>query len=92
LERKRDLERLIEICRAEGRCLVTLNLDFANPFRFPPDQYAGIAVLRLHRRPTPADLDGAVGILIAGLALDPIVGALWMVDRQRIRKYTPDQE
>ena len=27
---------LIEVCRTEERCLVTMDLDFANPLRFPP--------------------------------------------------------
>lgn len=38
--------KLIEICRAEGRCLVTLDLDFGNPLLFDPARYSGIAVLR----------------------------------------------
>ncbi len=40
-------ERLAEACRAEGRALVTLELDFANPLRFPPEEHARIVVLRL---------------------------------------------
>ena len=38
---------LIEASRAEERCLVTLDLDFANPLTFAPRRYPGIAVLRL---------------------------------------------
>jgi len=38
---------LIEKCRAEDRVLVSLDLDFANPLRFQPSRYPGIAVLRL---------------------------------------------
>jgi predicted nuclease of predicted toxin-antitoxin system len=40
-----DDRRVIEVCGVERRCLVTLDLDFSNPFVFPPEQYAGIAVL-----------------------------------------------
>jgi predicted nuclease of predicted toxin-antitoxin system len=47
---------LIEACRAEGRVLVTLDLDFSNVLRFPPERYAGIAVLRV---PHPVEL-GAI--------------------------------
>ncbi len=83
--------RVIEVCGAERRCLVTLDLDFSNPLRFPPEQYAGIAVSRLSRQPTPSDLDGAVQVLMAGLTLDSIVGKLWIVERHRIRKYEPDE-
>ena len=75
--------RVIDVCRAEGRCLVTLDLDFSNPFLFPPDQYAGIAVIRLPRRVSPNDLDAAVSC--AALGRDSIVGKLWIVERHRIR-------
>jgi predicted nuclease of predicted toxin-antitoxin system len=44
-----DVE-VIEACGREGRVLVTLDLDISNPFRFPPDRYAGIVVLRLPPR------------------------------------------
>jgi predicted nuclease of predicted toxin-antitoxin system len=81
---------VIDVCRAEGRCLVTLDLDFSNPFLFPPEQYAGIAVIRLPHRVSPNDLYGAVAGLIAALARDPIVGKLWIVERHRIRVYRPD--
>ena len=47
-------------CAAEGRVLVSLDLDFANPLRFPPARSAGYAVIRLPARPTPADLQSAV--------------------------------
>lgn len=40
-------QNLIEICRQENRCLITLDLDFSNPLRFPPHEYIGIAVLRV---------------------------------------------
>nr|VFJ57947.1 MAG: hypothetical protein BECKDK2373B_GA0170837_10697 [Candidatus Kentron sp. DK] len=36
---------LIGVCRRENRCLITLDLDFSNPFVFPPEDYAGIAVI-----------------------------------------------
>ena len=45
-----DLES-IRVCRDEERCLVTLDLDYANTLRFRPSDYRGIAVLRLPARP-----------------------------------------
>ena len=68
--------RIIETCRAERRCLVTLDLDFGNPLLFTPADYAGIAVLRLPPRPTPEDLSGAVKMLIGGLERESIEGRL----------------
>lgn len=48
-------EALAKRCAEEGRALVTLDLDFANPFRFPPEKHAGIAVLRGPARLTPGE-------------------------------------
>jgi hypothetical protein len=84
--------RVIAACQAEGRCLVTLDLDFANPFVFPPDRYAGIAVIRLPRSPTPHDLDANVRTLIAAMARDSIIGKLWIIERHRIRQYLQEGE
>jgi hypothetical protein len=78
---------LIESCRGEQRCLVTLDVDFANPLLFPPSRLAGIAVLRLPPKPSPADLMAAVETLLGGLAKSPIAGKLWIVQRARIREY-----
>lgn len=39
-------EALYERCRQEGRCLVSLDLDFSNVLRLLPDPTAGLAVLR----------------------------------------------
>ncbi len=43
-------ELIYEVCRADGRTLITLDLDFANPFRFPPEPTEGIVVVRPPRR------------------------------------------
>ncbi|MBI4705412.1 MAG: DUF5615 family PIN-like protein [Deltaproteobacteria bacterium] len=85
---------LATTCRDEGRCLVSLDLDFASPLRFSPRQYAGLAVLRLSPKPGPGDLDDAVAVLARGLARERIHGKLWIVQRGRIREYQPpdDQE
>lgn len=78
---------LIEVCRIEGRCLVTLDLDFSNPLRFNPTDYAGIIVLRLPTRPTPTDLLDTVQTLIGGLEQEKIIGKLWIIQRGKIRIY-----
>jgi predicted nuclease of predicted toxin-antitoxin system len=65
---------LIEACKAGRRVLVTLDLDFSNPFLFPPEEHVGVAVIRLPRRPTPSDLFGAVSTLIARLEEASIEG------------------
>ena len=82
--------QLISVCALEGRCLVTLDLDFSNPFRFPPDEYSGIAVLRLPDRIREEDVLATCKTLIDGLAHGDVVGKLWSVERSRIREYQPE--
>jgi predicted nuclease of predicted toxin-antitoxin system len=84
-------KELIALCCSEQRCLVTLDLDFGNPFLFRPQEYWGIAVLRLPSKPSPNDLHETVGTLISGLAREKIDRKLWIVERRRIREYRPDE-
>lgn len=78
---------LIEICRSERKCLVTLDLDFSNPLRFDPSRYYGIAVLRLSAASWDNDLLDAVQTLAAALTETAIEGKLWVVRTGRIREY-----
>ena len=84
-------KRLLEVCPSEKRCLVTLDLEFGNPLVFRPEDYSGIALLRLPPSPTPHDLFDAVNTLIAGLARKKIEGRLWIIQRGRIREYQPEE-
>lgn len=81
---------LIDHCRSEGRVLVTLDLDFANPLVFRPSEYPGIAVLRLPPKPSYAHLVDAVRTLVAALAKESIDGKLWIVQLGRVRVYQED--
>lgn len=82
---------LLTRCVAEGRALVTLDLDFANPLVYPPMKHAGVAVLRLPRRPTAKDLDSAVSTLIGALSRQSLDRQLWIVELHRVREYSPDR-
>ena len=71
--------------RAERRCLVTFDLDFADARRYPPPEYAGIVVLRL--RVPSATMQ--VRRLLSFFASKPDVeGKLWIVDELRARDWT----
>jgi predicted nuclease of predicted toxin-antitoxin system len=50
-------EVIYEVCRATGQTLITLDMDFANPFRFPPGPLEGIVVVRPPRPVLPAIKD-----------------------------------
>ena len=84
-------DRLIEVCRSEGKCLVTLDLDFGNPLRFDPSRYSGIVVLRLPLEFTAGDLLDAIRTLAIGLADSAVAGKSWIVQRGRIREYHQEQ-
>ena len=83
--------QLIGACKAEKRCLVTLDLDFSNPLLFPPWEYSGIAVFRLPAKMNDQALLAACQTLVSGLARSPITGKRWIVQRGRIREYQPER-
>lgn len=76
---------VLEACRTEQRCLVSLDLDFSNPLRFPPANYSGIAIVRLPGRASYAGLVSAVQTLVKALESQVIIGKLWIVEIGRIR-------
>ena len=78
-----------------GRALVTLDLDFSNPLRFPPSETPGIAVLRVSERPGRNEIEAVVERLVQALAAENLTGILtghlWIVDVTRVRQYqAPD--
>lgn len=80
------------MCAAEARALVTLDLDFADPFHFDPQSSAGTAVLRLPKRPAPDDIAAVVTVLITALRSHPIEGQLWIVQLTGVRRYLPRED
>ena len=85
-------EDVIQASHAESRCLVTLDLDFANPLRFKPADYSGIAVIRLSGRASYAELIAAVRTFAKALESETIAGNLWIIEIGRIRIYSPEAE
>ena len=78
-------ERIYEICREEGRVLVTLDHDFGQTLRFPPEATAGIVVLECKGRYSPAAILARVNELAALLRARPIERELWIVEPGRVR-------
>lgn len=83
---------VLEAASAEGRALVTIDLDFAYPVRFQPAATAGIAVLRVTDRPGRGDLDAVVAQLITALKAADVTRRLWIVEPTRVRQYEPGGE
>lgn len=81
-------ERLYQVCRDSRRVFVTLDLDFANPLRFPPEPTEGIIIVRVPR----LLLSLIRSTLLAALPevkSHPPKGALWIVEPGRIRIHEP---
>jgi predicted nuclease of predicted toxin-antitoxin system len=85
-------EHIFRTCIQESRCLVTLDLDFANVLRFPPHLAPGVAVLRLPVRPTLPVLEAMVSDLLQATAREPIARRLWVVEIGRIRVHEDTSE
>ena len=70
--------------RAEGRVLITLDLDFANIQAYPPSAHSGIIVLRVKRQDKHAVV-GLVVRMISALKTRLPARDLWIVESDRIR-------
>jgi predicted nuclease of predicted toxin-antitoxin system len=70
--------------RAEGRVLMTLDLDFANIQAYPPAEYPGIIVLRSKRQDKHTVLALVHRIALALASREP-AGELWIVESDRVR-------
>jgi predicted nuclease of predicted toxin-antitoxin system len=84
----RNDEAIYAACRSERRTLITLDLDFSNPFRFPPGSTEGIIVLRPSLPLLPlirATLRGSLAHITSGR----VQGRLWIVELGRIREHDP---
>ena len=78
-------ETIYQVCGEESRCLITLDMDFADFVRFPPGQTSGIAVLRLPKHASLNLLEKLVSDLLRFLDCEQITGRLWIVESGRIR-------
>ena len=77
-------EAVIAVCTIERRVLLTLDTDFLDTRRFPPERFAGIIVLRPKRQSTRKIVD-MVQQIIPLLESEELQGKLWIVDDGRIR-------
>src|SRR5262245_9824240 len=76
---------LYEACQAEGRVLVTLDRDFGEVLRFPPENTAGIAILDCRGQLSPGTVLARIKELAVLLEVQAIEGQLWIVEPGRVR-------
>jgi predicted nuclease of predicted toxin-antitoxin system len=72
-------------CRIESRVLITLDRDFGEVLRFPPEGSAGIAILDCRGRLSPSTILARINELALVLAIQSISGQLWIVEPGRVR-------
>ena len=78
-------EELFGICSAEGRALITLDRDFGQVPRFPPEKSAGVVILEVGPKTTLRNILDGLGDFLAVLESRSIAGALWIVEPGRVR-------
>jgi predicted nuclease of predicted toxin-antitoxin system len=79
---------LYRVCSEERRVLVTLDHDFGQTLRFPPEGSAGIAVLECRGRLSPTLVMQRMRNLAELLKSRSIDGELWIVEATRARIHT----
>jgi hypothetical protein len=84
-------EALYRACVESGRTLITLDLDFSNPLRFPPGPTEGIIVVR-PPRPVFSLIHATLAVALPDLKSKPLRGKLWIVEPGRLRLYDPGGE
>lgn len=80
-----DDGRVLEVCAAEQRALVTLDRDFGNVLRFPPPKFHGIVILAMPDRSTSEIIATRLKDFLAVLATNPLGRDLWIVEPGRVR-------
>lgn len=84
-------EQIFVTCSSEARCLVTLDRDFCDITRFPPDGTAGIVVIRVPRNPSLRLLESLIEQLFRVLAESTVARQLWVVEPGRVRIHQPGE-
>lgn len=79
-------EEIYDVCLAERRTLITLDLDFSNPLRFPPIPTEGIIAVRPPRPVLPM-IRATLKSVIPELRSHSPKGELWIVEPARIRVF-----
>ncbi len=75
---------LINLCRQENRALVTLDTDFSDISAYPPEEYAGIIVLRVGSQ-SKNHVAAVFQHTIPIIDVEPLQQHLWIVEENVIR-------
>ena len=76
---------------AEKRVLITLDFDFAQVLRCPPETSFGIVVLDLGGRASLKAVLDRLRAMLATMQTRPVAGRLWIVEPGRVRVHLRQQ-
>lgn len=79
---------LMEVCSREGRTLVTLDTDFGDIRKHPPEGHRGVILLRLTSQDKEVVLR-VFGEVVKLLRSEPVDQRLWVVDEAGVRIRDP---
>ena len=82
-------KNLFAVCTAETRVLITLDHDFGQVLRFPPEHGAGLIILEPGGRLSIESLLDRLREFLKLAETQSPVGALWIVEPGRIRVHLP---
>lgn len=91
LQGARD-ETLFDVCAGEERVLITLDHDFGQVLRFPPERGAGLVILEPGPRMTPGSLLDRLRDFLALAEVRSPTAALWIVEPGRVRIHLRDDD
>jgi len=77
-------KEIINLCRKEGRILVTLDLDFSDVRVYPPGSVSGFIILRIADQSADIILS-VLEKLMSQMKKENPSGKLWIVEETRIR-------
>jgi predicted nuclease of predicted toxin-antitoxin system len=77
---------LAAVCQKERRALVSLDLDFSDIRTYPPGEYPGIIVLRIHNH-SISHIASIMAKVVLLLQTERLAGTIWSVDERRVRIY-----
>lgn len=80
-----DDKTIYEVCCNEKRCLVSLDLDFSDVIRFPPERCGGIVIVRSSSNLTFGIVTFLTQQFLKVVKNEQIAGKLWIVEPNRIR-------
>lgn len=72
-------------CIGEARCLITLDLDFADVTRFNPKKNHGIIVIRLPKNSSHSYLISMIKQTLEAVKTMEVTSQLWVIEPGRIR-------